>query len=159
MLSLKYLCDIHVEILSYWIVWTICIFWKLSPCCLYHLQIFFSQSIGCSFILFVVFFTVWKFLGLIRSHLFIFALIFIVLGDWPKKILLWFMSQNISPMFSPTSFRASYWVLHLAILSLILCMVWGSVLPSLIHRQLSSFYNTAWRDSLFPNVYLAFVED
>ena len=100
MLSLKYLCDIHVEILSYWIVWTICIFWKLSPCCLYHLQIFFSQSIGCSFILFVVFFTVWKFLGLIRSHLFIFALIFIVLGDWPKKILLWFISEKALHMLS-----------------------------------------------------------
>ena len=24
----------------YWVVWAICIFWKLSPCWLYHLQIF-----------------------------------------------------------------------------------------------------------------------
>ena len=106
MLSLKYLCDIHVEILSYWIIWTICIFWKLSPCCLYHLQIFFSQSIGCSFILFAVFFTVWKLLGLIRSHLFIFALICTALGDCPKKISLWFSSENVSPVFSPRGFMA-----------------------------------------------------
>ena len=39
----------------------------------------------------------------------------------------------------------SFW----AILSLILCMVWGSVLTSLIYMQLSSFRNTTcWRDCL-----------
>ena len=41
-----------------------------------------------------------------------------------------------------------------AILSLFLCMVWGSVLTSLIDVQLSSFPNTTcWRNCLFSIVY------
>ena len=56
------------------------------------------------FVLFIVPFAVQKLVSLIRSHLFIFAFIFIVLGDWPKKTLTWFMSENILPMFSSKSF-------------------------------------------------------
>ena len=82
--------------------------------CLYILEIkplsvasfanIFSQSVGCLFVLFMVSFTVQS---LIRSHLFIFALIFIALGDWPKKILLRFMSETVLPMFSSRSFMVS----------------------------------------------------
>ena len=37
------------------------------------------------------------------------------------------------------------------ILNLFLCIVWGCVLTSLIHRQLSNFPNTTcWRDCFFP---------
>ena len=43
---------------------------------------------------------------LIRSHLFIFAFISIALGDWPKVILVGFMSENVLPMFS-SSFMVS----------------------------------------------------
>ena len=46
-----------------------------------------SHSVGCLFILFMVYFAVQKLLSLIRSHLFIFALISIILGDGSKKIL------------------------------------------------------------------------
>ena len=59
--------------------------------CLYILEIkpllvvsfanIFSQSVGCLFVLFVVSFAVQKLISLIRFHLFIFALIFITLGD------------------------------------------------------------------------------
>ena len=45
----------------------------------------FSQSVGCLFILFMVYFAVQKLLSLIRSHLFIFVFMFIVLGGGSKK--------------------------------------------------------------------------
>ena len=41
-----------------------------------------------------------KCVSLIRSHLLIFALISVALGDRPKKTLVQFMSETISPMFS-----------------------------------------------------------
>ena len=41
----------------------------------------FSISIGCLFILFMFSFAVQKLLGLIRSHLFVFAFISFALGD------------------------------------------------------------------------------
>ena len=66
-----------------------------------------SQSIGCLFILFMVFFTVPKVISLIMSHLVFFAFISIALGDWPKKALLQFMSENVLPMFCSRNFMAS----------------------------------------------------
>ena len=67
----------------------------------------FSHSIDCLFILFMVSFAVQKLLSLIRSYLFIFPFISIALGDWPKKTLLWFMSENVLPMFSSRCFMVS----------------------------------------------------
>jgi len=61
----------------------------------------FSHCVGCLFVLFMVFFAVKKVLSLVRSHLFIFAFIFITLGDGFKKILLRFISQSLLPMFIP----------------------------------------------------------
>ena len=49
-----------------------------------RLQIF-SLSVGCLFILFMIFFAVQKHLILIKSYLFIFVFIFITLGDRPRK--------------------------------------------------------------------------
>ena len=78
--------------------------------CLYILEInllsvasfanIFSHSEGCLFVLFMVSFAVQKFLSLIRSHLFIFVLIFITPGGGSKKILLWFMfmSKSVFPL-------------------------------------------------------------
>ena len=50
-------------------------------------------------------------MDLIRSHLFIF--ISIALGDWPRKILVWFMSENALPMFSSRSFMVSCLIIKL----------------------------------------------
>ena len=82
--------------------------------CLYILEInplsvalfanIFSQSVGCLFTLFMVFFAVQKLLSLIRSHLFIFAFISVALGNVSKNILLWFMSENVLSMFSSRRF-------------------------------------------------------
>ena len=88
----------------------------------------FSQSTCCLFLLLMVSFAVQKLISLIRFPLFIFALISFALGDWSKKILLQFMPENFLPMFSPRSFLVSRLTL-----SLFLCMVWGSILASLIH--------------------------
>ena len=63
-----------------------------------------SHSVGCLFVLFMVSFTVQKLLSLIRSHLFIFAFIFITLGERSKKILLRFMSKSVLLIFSSKSF-------------------------------------------------------
>ena len=76
-----------------------CLFWRLIPCGLIYLQ-YFSHSVGCLFVLFMVSFAVQKLLSLIRPHLFIFVFIFITPGGGSEKILLWFMSESILPMFS-----------------------------------------------------------
>ena len=55
----------------------------------------------------MVTFAVQKLLSLIRSHLFIFVFISIILGDKSKRILLRFMSRSILPMFSSRSFIVS----------------------------------------------------
>ena len=81
--------------------------------CLYILEInpllvalfanIFSHSVCCLFILFMVYFAVQSLLSIIRSHLFIFVSISIILGDGFKKMLLQFVSKNVLLMFS-TSF-------------------------------------------------------
>ena len=65
----------------------------------------FSHSVGRLFILFTVSSAVQKCVSLTRSRLFIFAFISIALGDWPKKTLLQFMSENILPMFSSSNVK------------------------------------------------------
>ena len=67
----------------------------------------FSHSLGCLFVLFIIFFAVQKRLSLIRSHLFIFVFTIIALGGGPEKILLQFMSGSIWPIFSSKSFIVS----------------------------------------------------
>ena len=73
--------------------------------CLYILEInpllvtsftdIFCHSVDCLFILLMISFAVQKLLGLVRSNLF-FALISFALGDWSKKIVLWFTSEYSS---------------------------------------------------------------
>ena len=69
--------------------------------------IIFSQSEGCLFTLLIVSFVVQKLLILIRLHLFIFAFISNILGGGSYRILLWFTSESVLPMFSSTSFIVS----------------------------------------------------
>ena len=66
-----------------------------------------SHSVGCLFILFLISFAMQKLISLIMSHLFIFVFISIALGDWPKKTLVRFMSQNVLPFVSSWSFMES----------------------------------------------------
>ena len=67
--------------------------------------IIFSHSEGCLFTLLIVSFIVQKLL--IRSHLFIFAFISLTLGGGSQRILLWFVSESVLPMFSSRSFIVS----------------------------------------------------
>ena len=80
---------------------------NINPLSIASFANIFFHSISGLFVLLIVFFAVQKLLSLIRSHLFIFAFISFALRDWSKKILLWFMSQNILPMFFSRSFRVS----------------------------------------------------
>ena len=84
--------------------------------CLYILQIkplsissfaeIFSHFVGC--LLFLWFpLLCKKLLNLIRSHLFIFVFIVIILRDGSNKLLLWFMLKSILPIFSSRSFSVS----------------------------------------------------
>ena len=53
---------------------------KINPLSVVSFAIIFSHSEGCLFTLFIVSFAVQKLLSLIRSHLFIFVFISIILG-------------------------------------------------------------------------------
>ena len=90
-----------------WVVWAVCILWRLIPCQSHSLEILFSHSVGCLFVLFMVSLVIQKLLSLIRSYLFIFVFISITLGGRSKKILLWFMSLSVLLMFSSRSFIVS----------------------------------------------------
>ena len=81
-----------------WVIWAICIFWKTNLCRSYCLQLFLPV---CRLSLYYVdgFPLCAKPRSLNRSHLFIFAFISVVLGDWPKKTLVEFMLENVFPMF------------------------------------------------------------
>ena len=66
----------------------------------------FSHPISCLFggFCFMDSFALRKLVHFISSYLFIFVFISIALGDGPKKTFVWFMSENVLPMFSSRSF-------------------------------------------------------
>ena len=74
---------------------------------LYHLQMFFSHSVGCCSVLTMVSFAVQKLFSLIRPHLFIITFIYFALGNRSKKTLLQFMSKSVLPILSSRSFMQS----------------------------------------------------
>ena len=87
-----------------WATWVVYKFCRLIP---YQLQFanFFSHSMGCLFVLFVISFAVQKLLSLMRSHLFILVLFTQLYSEnGSEKILLCFMSKSVLPMFSSKSF-------------------------------------------------------
>ena len=82
-----------------WVVWAVCIFWRL---CLvgYIICNYFIPFHNLSFFFFLISFAGQKLLSLIRSHWFFFVFISIALGNWPKKTFVQLMSENVLPMFS-----------------------------------------------------------
>ena len=74
-----------------------------------------SHLLGCLSVLFMISFALQNLLSLIRSHLLIFAFVSITQRDESRKILLWFMSGSVVPMFFSMNFIAS----HLTFRSLI----------------------------------------
>ena len=91
---------------QYWVVWAACIFWKLILCPLFHLLLL-SPFWGLCFPFAYSFICCAKLLSLIRSHLFTFLFISITLGGGSWRILLWFMSLSVLPMFSSKRFTVS----------------------------------------------------
>ena len=77
---------------------------EINPLSVVSFANIFSHSVSCLFILFRVSYAVQKLLNLTRSHLFTFVFLVITLGGESEKILLWFMSESVGPMFSSKSF-------------------------------------------------------
>jgi len=101
--------NVHLGLLPIF-VWVLCFFWyrvvwvvcisEIKPLFVTSLENISSHSVDSLFVLFMVSFSVQKLLNLIRSHLFTFAFISFAFGDWPKKMLWQFMSENVLLMFS-----------------------------------------------------------
>ena len=92
-------CSAHILTVFFFFILSCmrcCIFWRLIP---WFVNIF-SYSMGCLFVLFMVSFAVQNLLSLILSQFNFFFFFFIHLGGGSKKILLWFMTDSILPMFS-----------------------------------------------------------
>ena len=103
----------------------------------------FSQSVG--FFILLVSIAMQKLLSLTRSNFFIFDFIYFALGNWSKKILLWFM-WFMSECFA----CVLLWEFYVIFRSLIhfefifVYSIFENVQTLLIYMQLSSFPNTAW---------------
>ena len=78
---------------------------EINPLSVASFANIFFHSEDCVFILFMFSFAVQKLLNLTKSHFFNF--IFIIQGGGSKRILLWFMSKCVLPMFSFKSFIVS----------------------------------------------------
>ena len=80
-----------------------CVSWlyilEINPLSVVSFAVIFSHSHRGLFTLLIASFTVQKLLSLIRSHLFIFVLIFIMLGVESKKMLLRFVSEYLAYVF------------------------------------------------------------
>ena len=96
---------------------------EINPLSVVSFANIFSHSEGCLFVLCMVSNAVQKLLSLIKSHLFIFVFISVTVRCGSKKILMWFMSKSVFPMFSSKSFIVS-----------------GLIFKSLIHLEFIFVY-------------------
>ena len=80
---------------------------EIKPLSVASFETIFSHSVSCLFVFFWDSFAVQKLFSLMRSYVFIFALISIALGDWPEKIFIRLVSENVLPMFSSRSLIVS----------------------------------------------------
>ena len=135
---------------------------ELSSCALAICMDFFWINVYLGILPICWVFLFQKLVSLNRPHLFIFAFIYLALRDWPKKTLLQFMSENILPMFSSRIFMISCLIFqslgHLRVFFFffLVCIMWGSVLTTLIYIELSSFSNTTyWGNCLLHCIFLA----
>jgi len=83
------------------------IYSREKPLSVASFETIFSHSLSCLFVFFWIFFAGQKLFSLMRSHVFIFALKSIALGDWPEKIFMMLMSESVLPMFSSRSLMVS----------------------------------------------------
>ena len=91
----------------------------------------------------MVSFAVQKLLNSIRFHLFIFVFIFITLEGVFKKILLWFMSKSVLPMFSSKN-----------------CIVSNLTFRSLIHFEFIFVYGIReWSNCIVLHVAVHFSQN
>ena len=104
--------NIYVDLPS--IFWLDCLFFLILSCITYlyildinPLSVVSFVNIFSHSVLFMVSFAVQRLLSLIRSPLLIFVFISITLGGGSKKILLWFMSKSVLPIFTSRSFIES----------------------------------------------------
>ena len=89
-----------------------------------------------------------------------FAFVYFGLGDRSKKILLWFMSKCVLPVFFSGTFILSDVIFRFLnhIEFIYINIVWGNFLISLFHIYLSSFASTSyWRSCLFFTVHSFFL--
>ena len=89
-----------------WVLRAVCIFWKLSPCQLLNLQIF-SPCPETAFPFCLWFPCCAKACKFDLVPLLVFAYISVALRDWPKKTLVWFMSESVLLILSSKSFMVS----------------------------------------------------
>jgi len=118
-----------------------------------HLYIFLGEwsiQILCPFFSWVVGFLLLSCISCL--YILEIKLLSVALGDWPEKIFMRLMSENVLPMFSSRNLMVSCLLFKpFSHLSLFLCIVWGCALFSLLCMQLFSFpSNSCWIDFLFP---------
>ena len=115
---------------------------KIKPLSVALFANIFFYSVGSCFIFFMVFSAMQELVSFIRSNLLIFAFFSIALGDWPKKILVLFISENVFRMFSSRSFMVSC-LMFTPLSHFEFIFVYGMRVcsNSLIYMSLSSFPN------------------
>ena len=134
-------------------MWSLYIFEIVCVC--YIICKIFSQFVGCLFALFMVYFIVQKLIGLIRS-----LCLFLLLSVFPMEIDIrkyWY--NSCLRMFYLFYLVGVLWchVLYVTlqgILNLFLCLLWGSVLTSLIYMCCSAFPISLAKETVFSLLYV-----